>query len=150
MRHVFALYDAPAPALAALRGLARAGFAPADVAVLAIDVPAEARALASDRLLPRELGPEPWTAPGDAPDATGTPTLDAAAVARALEARGLAPEDAAICAEGVARHGAHLVVVCCPTVSAPLAEAALDAALPPPLEVHRARWARALAGAHPG
>jgi len=137
MRYAFALYDAPMPALAALRGLARAGFAPADVAVLATDVPAEARGLAGDRILPRDLGPEPW-APVD-----GALAMDEAAIVRALEARGLAPDDAATCAMGVARQRAHLVVVCCPTLSAPLAQAALDVAMPPPLAVHRARWAGA-------
>lgn len=145
MRNAFALYDAPMPALAALRALSRAGFAPGDVALVAARVPEEARALAADRLLPRDLGPEPWdggSGDGEAPDE--------AAVARALEGRGLSPEDAATCAQGVARRGAHLVVVCCPTLSAPAAEAALEAALPTALEVHRARWAtERFAGAPP-
>lgn len=144
MRTAYALYDAPAPALAALRALARAGFAPADVAVLAARVPDEAHALAADRILPRDRGIEPWS---DTPD----PSLpDEPALARALEGRGLARDEAATCAEGVARRGAHLVVVCCPTLSAPAAEAALGAALPAALDVHRARWAaERFAGAPP-
>jgi len=133
MRTAYALYDAPMPALAALRALARAGFAPQDVALASALPPEGAGALAADRLLPRDLGPEPW---GHAAD---EPRDDEATLARALEGRGLAPAEAAACAALVAHGGAHLVVCCCPTLAAPAAREALEAALPVTAEALAAR-----------
>ena len=125
MRHVLALFDAPVPAASALRGLAAAGFAPADLW------------LAAGHPVPglREI------ARTDLP--TETPALEAE-----LEARGLDGDAAALCAEGVTRRGAILVLLRCPSAAAPVAERILAAAAPPDLAEHRARWQASATARH--
>ncbi len=117
MRHVLALFDAPVPAARAVRALAEKGFAADDVQLCARGEVPDIGARTS-----RDLPHEPR------------------ALQAALQDRGLGEDDAALCAEGVARRGAILVLVRCPTLSAPVAERLLAAALPPELAEHAARW----------
>jgi hypothetical protein len=117
MRHVLALFDAPVPAASALRALSVAGFAPTDL-WLAAEAP-----LPNTQHLSR----------------TDLPT-DALGLQSELESRGLDRDDAALCAEGVTRRGAILVLVRCPSAAAPVAERILAAAAPPDLAMHRLRW----------
>jgi hypothetical protein len=121
MRYVIALYDAPAPAAQALRVLAEAGFTPEDVAVA-----------------------PPLSVPGTGWRSAGAfielPAADEEALATAVESLGVGRTDSLALAEGV-RRGGILVIVRCPTLSAPVARAALDGASPADLATHQARWA---------
>jgi hypothetical protein len=117
MRHVLALFDAPIPAVSAVRALGAAGFAPADLW------------LAAEAALP-----------GSSDLARTDLPAETTALATELESRGLDRDDAALCAEGVTRRGAILVLVRCPSAAAPVAERILAAAAPPDLAMHRMRW----------
>ena len=127
MRHVIALFDAPIPAIAALRTLADAGFTPDDLACVA------------NTAKPGDILHDQGV-PGAAEYAAATLPYDENALTRRLESCGLDSHDAATCAEGVARRGAILVVATGPTLSARVAERALDGSSPPTLSEHRARW----------
>lgn len=113
---MFGLFDAPAPAHGALAGLARAGFAAEDIAVL----PAHDAS---------HLGA--WLA-GEATSGAG--------VADGLRAHGVPAAEAEDIAEAV-RRGVVLVAVRCPTVSAAVAAEAIEAAAPTGVDTLRARWA---------
>lgn len=117
MRHVLALFDAPVPARAALLALAEAGFAPDDLTCAAAA-----------------------GVPGAAGLAAATVPAEEDALERRLRSLGLSEDDAATCAEGVARRGAILIVASGPTLSAEAARRAIEGAAPPTLAEHRARW----------
>jgi len=123
MRNVIALFDAPGPALAALRGLRRAGFAAADMACVSARRLDEAEGIAARRM-----------------------PIERRALTRSLERLGLDTGDARTCAEGVEDRGAILVAVACPTLSAEAAAAIVRGAAPPDLDEHRRRWRDAPAG----
>jgi hypothetical protein len=119
MRHVLALFDAPVPAARALAALWDAGFAAADVSC----VPAP-----------------PGVHWGRETGFARLPADDPPALERALSDLGIGHADAHAYAEGV-RRGGILVTVRTPTLSAPVAVAALDSSAPPDLATHQARWA---------
>jgi hypothetical protein len=116
MRHVIGLYDAPAPAAAALSDLLEAGFSAGDVAV----APEQAASL---------LGP-------GAPYAH-LPRGEADLTAE-LASFGVPRGDAVGYAQAVAR-GAILVVVSAPALSVPLAAGALQVPGATDLDLHRRR-----------
>ena len=147
MRYVTALFDAPIPARAAIAALRDAGFSPRDMTVLpplprddAMGAESVIAPLTDDLTLhPDDVAPPPdELAPP--PNDLALPADDPRRLADALAALGVAPFDAACYAEGV-RRGAILLVVATPTLSAPLAAAAIDSVLPPDLDDLAEAWA---------
>lgn len=120
MRILTALYDAPAPAAAALRALAAAGIAAPDLDLVAAR-PVPGAAHGGDWMAEIALRAERFV------DADAGPAM-AGALAEALPGRGVPPERAAALAERVAAGDGWLVGVACPDALAARARRALWAA----------------------
>jgi len=134
MRCVTGLYDAPATAAAAIADLRAAGFAASDLLV----EPARASRLLMASPAPADQVAAP-TAQVAAPSPPRQHPSDApGGAAERLAAFGLPPQAAEAYAAAVGR-GAIVIVVRAPTLSAPVAAAALDVPGVLDLERHAAR-----------
>ncbi|MFN2114577.1 MAG: hypothetical protein ACK2T6_02610 [Anaerolineae bacterium] len=141
MRCVTGLYDAPATAAAAIADLRAAGFAASDLLV----EPARASRLLMASPAPADQVAAPTAqvaAPADQVAAPSPPRQHPSdapgGAAERLAAFGLPPQAAEAYAAAVGR-GAIVIVVRAPTLSAPVAAAALDVPGVLDLERHAAR-----------
>jgi hypothetical protein len=119
MQTIIALFDAPVPTASAVAALKAADFGRADV----LTVP---RLDGITDQIDETMG---WL-----------PAGDNEALARALVDAGVPTADASAYVEGV-RRGCILLAVQSPTLSVPVAMAAIEGAAPADLATHRARWA---------
>ena len=158
MRSVIALFDAPIPSSRAVHALRASGFADGDISVYGeacvpgiptsmqavLGEPAEDRIVATGRpeqgrARARHAGGASSRSEADR-DRSTVDRVTEESLARRLIRKGLSRVDADTCARGAAERGAILVVVDCPTLSSPVAQAILTAACPPDLATHRGRW----------
>jgi hypothetical protein len=138
MRYVIALFDAPAPAIAALSALDDAGFSAGDVVVLPSGALADLQQAASlsgagSGALVR-FGAKDMARPGTFLHHVAS--LDQSDILRSC---GVADDVLNDYLEALER-GAILVLVRCPTLSAPRARSALSVAGAADLETQRRRW----------
>jgi hypothetical protein len=122
MQTILALFDAPVPATRAAAAMSAIGLGAGDVAIVPAPPTSGAQVL-------RVAAPAAaWSLPADS-----------RALRRALDGLGVEASDADTYVEGVAR-GAILLAVRAPDLTVPLARQIIEAACPPDLATHRARW----------